>query len=491
MVDADPSLLRTPSGLVRGHVDDAAGLVRFRGVPYAAAPFGVRRFQPPAAHPGWHGVRDAVAPGPTPLLPPMSQTSSIPEPPTPGEDILNLNITAPLRRAGPLPVYVWIHGGGYVSGSPNGGWFDGATLARSGVVVVSITYRLGFEGFGHIPDAPDNRAVLDCVAALTWVRDTIAAVGGDPRRVTVGGQSAGGGLVLALLSSPLATGLFRAAVVHSAPVPDVSPDHASKLGERLADELGVTSHEVAGWREIPREAIVAAERRLELGSTWSSLQALRNALTWRGPLTPFGPVVGTETVPDVLTALADPDSRPVLIGTTASEFNRTTAALERVLGSVTPRPVLATVGLPAALARGYPRAYPGRTAAQLLGQALTDRAFRIGALRVALARAAAGSPAAVWDFRWHPDAGFARHCIDLPFAWDALHGDRVDVIAGDDPPAELASEMSGDIAAFVHTAVVPWPGWEPDAPTAKVYDAPSWVGRDPYRFERLALDVLP
>ena len=490
MLDGDPSLLRTAAGTVRGHLDEAAGLVRFRGVPYAAAPFGELRFLAPEPHPGWDGARDAWEPGPTPLLPPMSETSSIPEPPTPGEEILNLAITAPLRPEGLLPVYVWIHGGGYVAGSPNGGWFDGASLARSGAVVVSITYRLGFEGFGHIPNAPDNRAVLDCLAALRWVRDTITEVGGDPHRVTVGGQSAGGGLVLALLASPQARGLFRAAVVHSAPLPDVTETEAERLGMRLADQLGVTSHDAAGWRAVPREQIVAAERTLELGSVWSSLQALRSALSRQGALTPFGPVVGTELVPDVLTALADPDGRPVLIGTTAAEFNPATLELERVLGSVTPRPVLSAVGLPAALARAYPRAYPGRSAAQLLGQALTDRVFRTGALRVAQARAAAGTPAGLWDFRWHPDGGPARHCIDLPFAWDVLDGDRVDRIAGDTPPSALARQMSGDIAAFVHDGSLGWPGWTPEAPTAKVYDTPSWVGRDPYRFERLALEVL-
>lgn len=490
MHDGDPSLLRTPSGVVRGRVDRTAGLVRFSGVPYAAAPFGDLRFQPPAPHPGWEGVRDALEPGPTPLLPPMSETSSIPEPPTPGEEILNLNITAPIGAKAPLPVYVWIHGGGYVSGSPNGGWFDGATLARSGVVVVSLTYRLGFEGFGHIPDAPDNRAVLDCLAALRWVRDTVAEVGGDPQRVTVGGQSAGGGLVLALLTAPPARDLFRAAVVHSAPLPDISPHDAERLSARLADQLAVTSHDVAGWREISREHIVAAERGLELGSVWSSLQALRDALSRRGPLTALGPIVGTEVVPDVFAALAEPDPRPVLIGTTAAEFNPATTELERVLGTVTPRPVLSAVGLPAALARAYPRAHPGWSASQLLGQALTDRAFRTGALQVARARAAAGTPAALWDFRWHPDGGPARHCIDLPFAWDVLDGERVDRIAGDDPPSSLATEMSGDIAAFVHDGVVGWPGWTPEAPVAKVYDTPSWVGRDPYRFERIALELL-
>ena len=482
-------LLSTRTGVLRGMVDGGAGLVRFRGVPYAAAPVGRLRFEAPEQHPGWEGVREATAPGPTPLLPPASQTSSIPEPPTPGEEILNLNITAPLEVPGPLPVYVWIHGGGYVSGTPNGGWFDGAALARSGAVVVSITYRLGFEGFGHLPGAPDNRGLLDCLAALRWVQEEIAGVGGDPARVTLGGQSAGGGLVLALLSSPAARGLFRAAVVHSAPLPDIHPDGAARLGARISREHGV-EYSAQEWRSLSREQLAAADRRLEESTVWSSLAQLHRTLARTGSLTPLGPIVGTELLPDPLTALAEPDARPMLIGTTRHEFNLATTLLEQTLGSLAPTPVLGAAGLPAPLARAYPRAYPGRSAAALLGQALTDRAFRMTALHVAAARVHAGAPVGVWDFRWHPPEGIARHCIDLPFAWHVLGGERVDRIAGASPPLALARQMSGDIAAFVHSAVVPWPRYRPEEPVAKVYDEPSWIGRDPYRFERLALEVI-
>lgn len=484
--------LRSPSasvaaGVLRGRAD--GDVVRFRGIPYAAAPVGPLRFAAPAPHPGWDGVRDALDAGPTPLLPPSSETSSIPEPAVPGEEILNLDITAPREPGEPLPVYVWIHGGGYVSGSPGGGWFDGVTLARSGVVVVSITYRLGFEGFGHVPGAPDNRGVLDCLAALAWVRENIGAFGGDPRQVTVGGQSAGGGLVLSLLASPKARGLFRAAIVHSAPLPDITSDDAARVGRLMAAELGV-EHEVEHWRDVPRTAIVEVERRLEQLSLWSSLSVLHRALARQAPLTRFGPVIGTEVVPDPLPALARPDDRPLLLGTTSAEFNQTTLELERPLGRVTPTPVLRGAGIPAVMARAYPRAYPGRSAAELLGQALTDRAFRIPAVQVAHARERAGTPASLWDFRWHPPEGIARHCIDLPFAWDVLDGDRVDRIAGTDPPTDLATEMSGDIAAFVRSAVAGWPAFTTDHPVAKVYDTPSWVGRDPYRYERLSLEVL-
>ncbi|MFV0426983.1 MAG: carboxylesterase/lipase family protein [Beutenbergiaceae bacterium] len=471
-------------GTVQGVLD--GDVVRFRGIPYAAAPVAERRFRAPEPHPGWDGVRDARRPGPTPLLPPSSTTSSIPEPTTPGSEILNLSITRSVELTSSAPVYVWIHGGTYVAGTPNGGWFDGETLARSGVVVVTITYRLGFEGFGYLPEEPNNRAVLDALAALTWVRQHISGFGGDPSRVTVGGQSAGGGMVLALLASPAAQGLFRAAVLHSAPLPDISLTDAQAVTGEMSRELGID--DPRDWRAVPRAEIVAAERRLQAGSWWTDLNHLHGVFSGRLPVTRFGPVID-ELVPPILPALALPDARPILLGTTAAEFNPTTASLETMLGRTAARPVLAALGVPAVLSRGYPRAYPDLPVATLIGQALTNRAFRMPAVAIADARAGAAAPVGLWDFRWHSSVGPARHCIDLPFAWDVLDGERVDRIAGPHPPQQLADEMSADIASFIHSAQLPWPGFSPSRPIAKVYDLPSWIGRDPYRFERLALSA--
>lgn len=476
-------VVRLRAGRVSG--TDHDGLSRFLGVPYAAAPVGEHRFGAPVPHPGWSGIRDATRPGPTPLLPPDSPTSSIPEPSVPGEEILNLDVTAP-TRGGPHPVYVWIHGGSYVAGSPGGGWFDGASYARAGVVVVRLTYRLGFEGFGSIPGAPQNRAVLDVLAALAWIREEIEGFGGDPERVTVGGQSAGGGMVLALLASPRSRGLLHGAVAHSPPLPDVVPEHAEALGARLARSLGVAPT-LAGWREVPRTAVVEAERALGTGSVWSDVRELRRVLAGGGPVTRFGPVIGTDVVPDVLPALGG-STVPLLLGSTRHEIDLATAALERPLRGATARTALVALGVPAVLARGYAHAHPRTSAARLAGQALTGRVFRRTVPLVARARTLA--PTYAWDFRWHPPGGLARHCIDLPFAWDVLDGDRVGRIAGEDPPAALAREMSDDVVRLVLTGDPGWPPHTADAPVAKVYDDPVLVGRDPYRFERIALDAL-
>lgn len=486
--------VRVSAGELIGATDDE--LMRFRGVPYAAAPVGDLRFAAPVPHPGWRGPREAIAFGATPVMPPASETSSIPELPVPGDEILNLNITAPSTppadrgEPGGYPVYIWIHGGGYVAGSPGGGWFDGAAYARTGIVVVSITYRLGFDGFGLIEHAPANRGVLDCLAALTWVREEIATFGGDPQRITIGGQSAGGGLVLSLLTTPGIEDRVSGAVIHSAPLPDLTLDDAAKVTQLMRGALGVDD-DPAAWRMLSREAITLAERDLETRTVWSDLTDLRRALTHVGPLTRLGPVLGVDPLPeDPLAALARASDLPLLIGTTQSEWNAATALLEPVITRLSPVTLLGALGLPAALARAYPRAHADLTPAALIGQALTDRAFRLPALAVAQAREAAGHPAQLWDFRWHPDGGVARHCIDLPFAWSALDGDRVDRIAGTDPPAGLAAEMTGDIARFIHGGTAGWPGFTSGAPIAKVYDDVSWVGRDPYRFERIALSLV-
>src|SRR5207248_2099650 len=172
----------------------------FLGIPYAAPPLGEHRFAPPAPHEPWSGTRECFAYGPTaPQRDPG--ITIIPEPVEPGDDYLNLNVFTP-DLTGKLPVFVWIHGGGFVSGCNRSPWYRGTRFARDGVVLVSIGYRLGVEGFLDIEGAPPNRAVLDWIAALQWVQENIANFGGDPSKVSIGGQSAGSAACLTLMVNP-------------------------------------------------------------------------------------------------------------------------------------------------------------------------------------------------------------------------------------------------------------------------------------------------
>lgn len=485
---AEAAVVRTASGQVRGRV--RPDCLAFRGIPYAAAPVGPLRFAAPEPHPGWQGVREALANGPTPSLGPTGDTYSIPEPVVAGEEILNLNVFTP--SADPqakLPVYLWVHGGGFVGGSPGGEWFDGGSFARSGIVTVAVTYRLGFEGYGHVPGAPDNRALLDMIAALQWVRENIAAFGGDPDHVTLGGQSAGGSAALALLVSPRAQGLFRAVVCHSGPLPDIPLTAAEQVGSEMARACAVSEHSPAGWRDVPREEIVAAERARDRGDLLSAARDLNRLLRGREPITDFGPVIDGDVVPDdPLTAIrAGADAPvPLLIGCTSHEFNRVTAQIDRYLASGISGAILMGLGVEPALARAYPRAHPEFSPAELLGQALSDRIFRIPAIRVCLARER-DAPVWLWDFRWRsPVTHRALHCVDLPFAWDQLHAERVARIAGEEPPRRLAADMHGALCRFIIETRAPWPMFTAAEPVGQVWDRTSWTARDPYRFERIA-----
>lgn len=203
------AVFRTASGRVRRN-ESTDGVTVVLGIPYAAPPFGAHRFQEPQPAPAWDGVRDCTAFGPI-----APQSAELPGAPAwhPGdEDVLTINVWVPEQTdGGALPVFFWIHGGAYAFGSSAQPDFDGAALARAGPVVVSCNYRVGFEGFGHVPGFSDNRGLLDQAAALRWVRENIAAFGGDPGNVTVAGHSAGGASVACLMVMEQARGLFRRA----------------------------------------------------------------------------------------------------------------------------------------------------------------------------------------------------------------------------------------------------------------------------------------
>jgi para-nitrobenzyl esterase len=260
-------------GAVRG---DVAGAVRvFKGLPYAAPPVGARRWQPPAAAAPWDGVRDASRFGAACVQAPGLSAANGGDPGPLAEDCLTLNVWAPHASAGKRPVLVWIHGGALVFGGGAVPAYDGAALARRGIVVVTLNYRLGALGYFAHPalDAGGaarhvNFGLLDQIAALRWVQRHIAAFGGDPARVTVAGQSAGAQSTLALMASPLARGLFQRAIVQSAyGIPSHRREGARAVGVRVAEALGLPGARAsaAQLRAMPAERFAAlAGRELSL-----------------------------------------------------------------------------------------------------------------------------------------------------------------------------------------------------------------------------------
>jgi carboxylesterase type B len=217
------AVVQTRHGKVRGSV--AAGVNTFKGIPYAAPPFGANRLRPPRPVEPWSGVRDALAYGPKSPQPPYPPQVALllTESVVSGEDCLSLNIWSPDLGSAGQPVMVWIPGGMFAyhgtGGSP---WYDGSRFARDGVVCVTINYRVAADGFLYLGGGDANRGLLDQVAALEWVRENIAAFGGDPDNVTIFGESAGAMSVGTLLAMPRARGLFRRAVAQSGAAQHVS-----------------------------------------------------------------------------------------------------------------------------------------------------------------------------------------------------------------------------------------------------------------------------
>jgi para-nitrobenzyl esterase len=218
---ADPPVVQIPQGALAGRTHEDVS--SFKNIPYAAPPVGQGRWRPPAAAPTWEGQRDASTYGAICIQPTPTGDPGVGPLPM-SEDCLNLNVWRPAASTEPAPVMVWIHGGGLINGSGTAALYDGSHLARRGMVVVTLNYRLGRLGFFDHPalaeerpegEAAGNYGLMDVIAALKWVRANIAAFGGDPANVTIFGESAGGATVTRLMIAPSARGLFDRAVVQS------------------------------------------------------------------------------------------------------------------------------------------------------------------------------------------------------------------------------------------------------------------------------------
>ena len=471
-MSADP-VADTSAGRVRGRWRDVDGIrsAAFLGIPYAEPPVGDLRFAAPVPRTPWDGERDATGFGATPQRIDGGETL-IPEPAIAGEDILSVNVFTPAPGGDHLPVIVYIHGGGYVSGSPASAWYDGAAFARDGVVTVTLSYRLGFDGFGHVPGAPANRGVRDWVAALEWVRENIAAFGGDPDRVTLAGQSAGGGAVLTLLALPAARGLFRAAWAMSPALADVSPETARTLSARIAHLAGVPATR-EGFGAVPREDLPALERRAARPESGSRLEALRalvdDALSW-------GPAVDGELIErPTVDAIRDGagDDIPLVIGAVDDEMTFITDRARRPLRVVPAGIALGLLGVERGRRRDYLAANAEqrrRGTAAVLGRYLGDVVFRSLVARVAQAREGAPAPTWAYRFSWvSPTKGWALHCLDVPFWFDVLSAERVAAIAGEAPPRALAAAVHDSAAAFARTGDPGWRPWSEAPGTTRVF----------------------
>ncbi|WP_327091489.1 carboxylesterase family protein [Nonomuraea sp. NBC_01738] len=305
--------VRTATGVVRGRLDD--GIAVFRGIPYAQPPSGRLRFRAPIRAEAWDGVRDATAFRPAPPQPP----GVVAAPPEVSiDDYLTVNVWTPDPGASALPVMVWVRGGGFVAGASAGPSCDPETLCRDGgVVVVSMDYRTGTEGFAMIEGAPVNRGLLDLVLGLHWVRDNAVRFGGDPDRVTLYGQWAGAGCVMSLVSMPATDGLFRRVIAGSVPNLYFTPELAGLTSAAIARAAGRANTRDDLARCAPDELVAA------LGAV--TARAGEHAERW-GPVAAagclLGPVVDGDTLPaDPWTAVSSVRTGrlPLLLGQARDE----------------------------------------------------------------------------------------------------------------------------------------------------------------------------
>lgn len=496
------SVVKTRQGDVRGGLSD--GVHMFKGIPYAAAPFGALRFLPPQPVEPWSGVRDALAFGAEPpqLRPDPQIQSLAPDPAVPGEDCLNLNIWSPAPGSAKLPVMVWIPGGMFEVGS--GASYDGSRFARDGVVCMTINYRLGAEGFLYLGDGAANLGLLDQVAALVWVRENITAFGGDPDNVTIFGQSAGAMSVGTLLSIPRADGLFRRAIAQSGAAHQVmSAATARRSGQQLAQQLGVEATREA-LAAVSVERFLAAQAELK-----AQLLAHPDPERWGNEVVtsmlPWQPVVDGDVIPTppIKRIAAGAGARiDVMVGTTTEDwrlFAVANGALERITDQVLTGPVadygyqaLAAYGLPAERAlAAYRAAYPGASPGELLAAVQTDWWCRIPAIRLADAHAQSPAATFMYEFAW-PSPAFdgllgACHGLDIGFVFDTLDkgaDQMLGPLLGLAPPQQLADTMHGAWVGFATRGDPGWPQYDRNRRATMRFNTISEVVDDPRAAER-------
>ena len=460
------TVLATPYGSVRGTL--RSGVQMFSGIRYATA----GRFERPVLVSDWHGEVDATTYGPiAPQLPSLLERSMGGGDRPMDEDCLSLNVFAP-DTDGPLrPVIVWIHGGGFTTGSGSMPWYDGTRLVERGdVVVVTINYRLGALGFS----GRDNLGLRDQIVALHWVHEMIGSFGGDPDNVTIVGESAGGSSVVALMAVAELSGRFHAAFAMSPSIRQLRS--AARADETLAEFLeAANAGSLDELRNVPLDQVLAAQKII--------LERTAGA-----GLTHFSPCADGVLVADPLLAAAAVNPVPLVIGTTRDEMNLfllfnpalsnldEAAALEHFTTVFDDRAADAL--------NAYRDARPDASPLHLLSAMQTDDVFRVPARDLADRRAAAGSPTWMYWFTWaSPAFGGVLgscHAVDIPFVFHNLHRPGVSQFLGEgEERSEVADAYSASLVALAQTGEPGWPAHDTDRRPTMQFDVAGALLHDP------------
>jgi para-nitrobenzyl esterase len=489
------TIVETTSGPIEGREKD--GTVLFAGVPYAAPPTGEHRFKAALPHPGWQDVRPARRFGPAAPQTPTGGLTSAAEVRW-DEDCLTLNVATPAADGGRRPVLFWIHGGGYRTGQGAIPWYAGGSFAKRGdIVVVSINYRLGALGFLDLTHLGPEYAssgvngLLDQITALRWVRDNIERFGGDPARVTIAGESAGGFAVSTLLASPEAKGLFRGAIPQSGAAQHTLPKAAGEIcAERFMAELG--AHTPADLASVSAAAILEAQNKVanEIGDGPRTVQ------TFGVPVSAFYPVEGNAVIPQSpLRAIAQGAGSeiPVLTGTNHDEttlWGYGEVDETRLARHAAAYDAASTLDV-------YRRTRPDARPDELMIAMTTDHMFRIPAIRLLESRIAADPASRNWLylFCWKSRAFEGRlgatHALEIPFVFDNLDKPGVDVFLGPgERPQGVADAMHRAWTGFIRDQDPGWGAYDTDERLTMCFDDESRVVADPDGEERRAWDGL-
>ena len=504
----DTITLDTNSGPLTGSKSDTAQA--FLGIPYAAPPVGARRFRAPEAHPGWSEPLDCTGwRASAPQNPPLTMMAGLNVGPT-DEDCLHLNIWTPRADDEKRPVMVWIHGGAFYQGSGSQALYRAGRMAHHGdVVVVTINYRLGALGFlalGHHTDgaipASGTEGLLDQIAALRWVRDNIAAFGGDPDNVTIFGESAGGASVGCLLAMPGAKGLFKRAIAQSGACHvGLDPELASRTARLFAEETAKL--EISDMQTAPVEALLKAQANLLARAAQDRDIELA--------MLPFQPVIDGEHLPGFpidRVRQGSADDIDVIVGTTLDEWT--------FFGGIDPKiAALSEDQLERRVARALPDQDPRGlidafraglqdrggepTPGDILIALQTDRIFRVPAQRLLEALEARGNRGRGYVFTW-PSPAFegrlgACHAIEIGFIFGTYALPNADQFFGGGPDADALSAaiMEGWVnfarsGAPSGGACPDWERYDRDRRVMMEFGAPVRARLDPYIRERMIFE---
>ncbi|MBN2243587.1 MAG: carboxylesterase/lipase family protein [Acidobacteria bacterium] len=513
----DP-VVKTSCGSIRGYLNQ--GIYTFRGVRYGASTAGPNRFMPPKPPEPWTEIRDASGYGyRAPQTNPAAAGGAAPESeltrilwasdgyrvaPAESEDCLFLNIWTPtLDPAEKRPVMVWLHGGGFSSGSSSDLLYDGTNLARRGAVMVGVNHRLNVFGYTHLGDIggeeyahSGNAGQLDIIAALEWVRDNIGQFGGDPGRVMIFGESGGGAKVSMLLASPPAKGLFHAAVIESGPGIKVGErEPATRAAELLLDELGIKARNLKEIHTLPTSRILsayfAANARMAGEGGGAFRPVLDPVVLPAHPFYPAAPTV-SENVP-VMVGWNKTESTAFSLGQDelwSLDEEGMRSRIEKLAGADTDR----LIGL-------YRKEYPDMSPSAVYFHIASYPRMGSGSVAIAERKAALGkAPAYLYRLDWEtPVLGgklISPHGLEMPFVFDNVDGGGVALTGGGAEARKMAGALSETWIAFAATGnpntpksgLPPWDPYDAEKRPTMIFDTESRVEFDPLKEQRLIFE---